>query len=117
MKFLRVASGLTGLLAVALGAFGAHALEGRLTLGQERLWQTATLYAMVHAVAALAACEGSGLRPAAAVFFLIGCAIFAGSLYALALGGPSWLGMSTPVGGACFLIGWILIATDGLRRQ
>lgn len=117
MKLVRVASGLAGFLAVALGAFGAHALEGRLTIGEEKLWDTATLYLLVHAVAAMAASTGAGAARAAAALFLTGCAVFSGSLYALALGGPGWLGAVTPVGGGAFLLGWILVAVGGVRGQ
>lgn len=117
-------SALNGLLAVGLGAFGAHALKPALLAhdGVET-WKTASLYHLVHAVALLAVAldadrrPGPALRPAARITFaawLAGCALFSGSLYVMALGGPRWLGPVTPLGGAAFLLGWA--ALPWLRR-
>ena len=128
-KTLHVAAGLAGLTAVALGAFGAHALRDTLAAmpggkGAET-WHTATLYHLVHAVAALAAvlaAAGGAVLPAAqrlwrvaAGCFLAGIALFSGSLYWLALGGPKWLGPVTPLGGLALLAGWALVAAAGWK--
>jgi uncharacterized membrane protein YgdD (TMEM256/DUF423 family) len=130
-KTLLLASGLAGLTAVALGAFGAHALKDTLAgmpggKGVET-WHTATLYHLVHAVAALAAAlavtaGGETLPPGArrplrvaAMCWLAGVALFSGSLYWLALGGPKWLGPVTPLGGLALLAGWALVAVAGWR--
>ena len=103
-------------VAVALGAFGAHAL--RASVGADRLavWQTAVQYQAWHA---LALC-GVGLlglqRPGtpmlrwAAGAFAIGIVLFCGSLYALTLTGVRGLGVITPIGGVAFLAGWALLA-------
>ncbi len=108
-----------GFLGVALGAFGAHGLRGHLgTFDAEFAakamdwWKTGVLYHLVHAVAVLAAAgTDSGRRPgAAALAFTIGTLLFSGSLYAMALGAPTWLGAVTPVGGLAFLTGWVLLA-------
>lgn len=119
MRPLMLCTGIVGFLAVALGAFGAHGLEGRLSAEAEGWWATATLYALVHAAAALAialADKERRLAPAAWAF-VIGAIVFSGSLYAMALGGPRILGAVTPVGGVAFLIGWALIVWRGLRRS
>lgn len=103
---------LFGFLSVALGAFGAHALEARLTPEGQDWWHTATLYALPHAAAALAAgLSGRGGNIARGGWLLfIGALIFSSTLYAMALGAPRWLGAITPVGGVGMLAGWALIA-------
>ncbi|MCQ8183968.1 DUF423 domain-containing protein [Parvularcula maris] len=115
MKLLMVA-GLVGFVTVALGAFGAHGLEGRLTPKEMGWWQTATLYALVHA--ALAAgwlAAGRGVWPAG--LLLAGALVFSGTLYAMALGAPRVLGAVTPVGGVLMLAGWAGIAVEAFRSQ
>ena len=118
MNGLRLFAGLTGFLAVALGAFGAHGLEGMLTPEALDWWHTATLYALPHSVAALAISlhAGKGLIRKAGWAFVIGTILFAGSLYAMALGAPRWFGAITPLGGVSFLAGWGFCAF-GARRS
>jgi len=97
-----------GFLGVALGAFGAHALEAHLVeLGRVETWETAVLYNLVHAVAVLLPAAGAGKRFPAALFFAIGTTIFSGSLYILCLTGMTWLGAITPIGGVFLLAGWL----------
>lgn len=77
-------------------------------------WQTGARYHMDHALAmGLAALAGSRLSPA---FFLAGIVLFSGSLYALALGAPGWLGIVTPFGGCFFIAGWICLAISSWRK-
>jgi uncharacterized membrane protein YgdD (TMEM256/DUF423 family) len=94
-------------LAVALGAFGAHALKTSLqSSGMLEVWNKAVLYHFLHAIAMVAlALHGTGHR---AAYFLLaaGILLFSGSLYALALTNVRWLGAITPLGGLCFLAGW-----------
>ncbi len=93
-------------LAVALGAFGAHAL--RETLDAHRahaIWNTAVLYHFLHGLALLVLSLYPGHRLVGALF-VAGIALFSGSLYVLALTQATWLGPITPVGGLCFLAGW-----------
>ena len=106
-----------GFLAVALGAFGAHGLEARLSPEQTGWWETATLYALVHAVAALAVglSGRGGLTGWGGWAFLIGVLVFSGTLYPMALGAPRWLGAVTPIGGLCLLAGWMLIVVAAWR--
>jgi uncharacterized membrane protein YgdD (TMEM256/DUF423 family) len=94
-------------LAVALGAFGAHALKATLeSRGMLDGWNKAVLYHLVHAVALVAlSLYGAGNR---ASYFLLaaGIVLFSGSLYVMALTNIRWLGAITPLGGLCFLAGW-----------
>lgn len=106
-------------LAVVLGAFGAHALGDRLNADELALWETAARYLMYAALGLVAmgvASRSSGLSidwPASAV--ALGAALFSGTVAALALGGPRWLGAVTPFGGALMILGWILFAWASLR--
>lgn len=108
---------LFGFLSVALGAFGAHALDGRLTAEGAGWWHTATLYALPHAAAALAAgLSGKGGHIARGGWLILtGALIFSATLYAMALGAPRWLGAVTPLGGIGMLAGWALIALGAVR--
>lgn len=117
MNRLGLLAGITGLLAVALGAFGAHALDDRLTAEGLDWWHTATLYALPHAAAALALSlhTGSGLLRKAGWAFVFGTIVFAGSLYAMALGAPRWFGAITPIGGVLYLVGWSFCALGASR--
>jgi uncharacterized membrane protein YgdD (TMEM256/DUF423 family) len=117
MNALLAMSALAGFLSVALGAFGAHALDGRLSADAKGWWETATLYALVHAVAALAvALQGpKGLMAVSGWAFLIGILLFAGSLYTMALTDIRPLGAVTPLGGLAFLTGWACLFIAAFR--
>jgi uncharacterized membrane protein YgdD (TMEM256/DUF423 family) len=115
--FLSV-GGLSGCLAVAAGAFGAHALRERLSADLLDVFQTGATYQMYHALALVAvgillprfSIGGSPWLNAAGWLFLAGTLLFSGSLYALALSGVRWLGAITPLGGVAFLLGWLALA-------
>lgn len=97
-------------LAVALGAFGAHALKGTLAANDTmEVWKTAVLYHFVHALALLVLATLPVLTRAASGLFVAGIVIFSGSLYLLALTNIKWLGAITPLGGLCFLAGWVCL--------
>ncbi len=105
--FFRIAAGLA-FLAVALGAFGAHSLKGTLEAnGTLEVWKTAALYHLAHAVALVALALHGGTSRGAFWLLVAGIAIFSGSLYLLAVTNVRWLGAITPLGGLCFLAGWI----------
>ncbi len=108
-----------GFVAVAAGAFGAHALKARLDPEQLAWWDTGARYLGLHAPAALAAsgvlAQGRPTARAALVLFGVGCVIFAGTLWAMALGGPRWLGAVTPLGGLSLLAGWLALGWAGTR--
>lgn len=96
------------LLAVAAGAFGAHALKSRLSPEMLAVWETAVRYQVYHALALLVV-----RSPASAWSFVAGTVLFSGSLYALALTGIRPLGAITPIGGLLFLFGWAKIVISG----
>lgn len=96
-----------GFLGVALGAFGAHGLKDILAnFNTTTIWQTAVLYNLIHAVAALWAAERN---PLVVWLWAAGVVIFSGSLYILAVTNIKWLGAITPIGGLLFLAGWLLL--------
>jgi uncharacterized membrane protein YgdD (TMEM256/DUF423 family) len=110
-------------VAVALGAFGAHALKGRLTPDLAAVWQTAVSYHAWHALGLLAVgvlmlqWPSRGLLGIAAWLFFAGIVLFSGSLYALALTGMRGLGAVTPFGGVAFLAGWALVVAACVRGE
>ncbi|MEY3911238.1 MAG: hypothetical protein RLY37_706 [Verrucomicrobiota bacterium] len=111
-----VTAGLLGAIAIALGAFGAHGFKDRLALIPEATgwWQTATFYLLTHAVA-IGAIAGRSIWPAS--LWAIGSVIFAGTLYAMALGAPRWFGAITPIGGSLLIAGWLLLAWSGRKES
>jgi len=115
---MTASAALLGLLAVALGAFGAHGLEGHLSETEKGWWETGTFYALAHAVAALAISLSDRRRSLgpAAWMFLAGAGLFSATLYAMAIGAPRVLGAVTPVGGVGMIAGWALIGYKSLRR-
>lgn len=124
-----LASGILGFLAVALGAFGAHGLKGRLSPladGAQRLdwWNLGAHYQLTHAlalglVAWLATRTSSSAITVATAGLVAGCVLFSGSLYVMALTGIRALGAVTPFGGVAFLVGWasIVVAAWSLRAS
>jgi uncharacterized membrane protein YgdD (TMEM256/DUF423 family) len=103
-------------LAVALGAFAAHAMRGHYDDAALQTFETAVRYQLVHALAVVVCgvLLDHGRRTGAAAFaFTAGTALFSGSLYALVWSGWRWLGAVTPFGGVLFLVGWTLLAWRG----
>jgi len=116
-------SAIVGLLAVALGAFGAHGLEKFFASlppdqGPKHLdwWKTAVAYHLPHAVVMLVLSQPAQFRAWAWRLMLGGILLFSGSLYTMALGGPRWLGMIvTPTGGLLMIAGWLTMAFEKPR--
>nr|WP_239584216.1 DUF423 domain-containing protein [Aquibacillus albus] len=105
---------LNGFLSVALGAFGAHGLEGKISEKALKAWEKAVTYQMFHTVAIfiaaiLLAKYGGASFLTAGWFFLVGIVLFSGSLYIYAPSGIKAFAMITPFGGLAFLIGWVLL--------
>lgn len=99
-----------GFLAVALGAFGAHALKATLIANDTmEAWKTAVLYHFVHTVLLLILALLPAVSRTPSTLFVAGIVLFSGSLYLLALTNIKWLGAITPLGGLCFLAGWIYL--------
>jgi len=109
------------LTAVMAGAFGAHALRATLAPRSLEVFQTASTYQMYHALALvmIAGLSASGLRlnrkwlTSSAVFITLGVVLFCGSLYGLTLTQLAWLGPVTPLGGLCFMLGWLSLLVAG----
>lgn len=111
------AAGLMGAAAVAAGAFGAHALKGKVPAERLEVFETAARYHLIHAVVlfGVAMLMGRVATPsrkleASAWLFLVGMLVFSGTLYVLAKTGIGWLGAVTPVGGAMLILGWVALA-------
>ncbi|HWC63558.1 MAG TPA: DUF423 domain-containing protein [Rhizomicrobium sp.] len=120
MKHWLFVAALMGGLAVALGAFAAHGLQGRLNDEAREVFETAARYQMYHALAmglaAFAARDAAaGRARLAAILFLVGIVLFSGSLYLLALTGETALGFVTPLGGLSFIAGWAMLALAALK--
>ena len=103
-------------IAIAAGAFGAHALRARLEPRALEVFETGARYHIYHALA-LVVCGVIATRGAATAGWILqaGIVVFSGSLYALALTGVRGLGAITPVGGVAFLVGWLWLAWSALR--
>jgi uncharacterized membrane protein YgdD (TMEM256/DUF423 family) len=108
------------LVAVGLGAFGAHGLRSSLSAADLATFETAARYQMYHALGLLAVAWVYARWPGTLVavagwLFVSGIVVFSGSLYTLVLTGQRWLGAVTPLGGLCFLVGWALVAWTAFR--
>jgi uncharacterized membrane protein YgdD (TMEM256/DUF423 family) len=122
-KYLYLTS-TAGVLGVSAGAFGAHALKDILTeAGALSTWNTGTLYHLIHLPALLTAALFTSTQTSANPWlakacqcWLIGILLFSGSLYALALGGPRWLGPVTPLGGLFLISGWVCVIRFSTKR-
>lgn len=119
-SFVR-AGAIAAFLGVALGAFGAHGLRDRVTPDMLTVYQTGVQYHLYHALAVVVLGFGGNalagdtprtvkLLRQCGILWLSGIVVFGGSLYLLALTGTRWLGAITPLGGICFLSGWICLA-------
>lgn len=110
---------LSALMAVAMGAFGAHGLAQKLSSQYLEVFKTAAHYQMIHSLALIAfglwTLHTESLFWLPALSFTLGILLFSGSLYALALSGITWLGAITPLGGLSFLIGWASFAWHAFK--
>ncbi len=119
-------AGISGAIAVALGAFAAHGLKAMLTPYLLGVFETGVQYQFLHTLVVLACAilirfdigkkAQKGLS-SAAICFIIGILCFSGSLYALALTGIKWFGPITPLGGVFFIIGWVLLAVSAFKMN
>jgi uncharacterized membrane protein YgdD (TMEM256/DUF423 family) len=120
-----VVAALSGAISVALGAFAAHGLDLSTEAGRKaREWlQTGSHYQIIHAlaiVAVVALARNAMLNGRVAIvaqcLFLVGSVLFPGALYALAFGGPRWLGAVAPIGGTAFILGWVSLALAAFMK-
>ena len=109
---------LMGLLAVVLGAFGAHALKGILEGNHTvAVWEKAVFYHFIHAVVLCVLAQREPVPRGPFVSFLAGIVIFSGSLYLLALTSTKGFGAVTPLGGVSFLVGWGWLGLTAGRKR
>ena len=124
-KRILLIGGLYGLLAVLLGAFGAHGLREVLSAASLASWQTGVLYQLVHAPVMLITAMwlrhgGPAILRLAGLLFALGILTFSGSIYALVLFNTSWsawLGPVTPLGGLALIAGWTCLCVAALKTQ
>jgi uncharacterized membrane protein YgdD (TMEM256/DUF423 family) len=122
-KWFLILGSINMCLAVALGAFAAHALRATLPPDLLAVFQTGNQYHVYHALGLFAVAFASGFFPGSrfirwsGVFILSGLILFSGSLYVLSLTGQRWVGMITPFGGTAFMIGWLLLAAGVWRNH
>ena len=123
-----IAAAILGALAVVLGAFGAHALRNQVPADSLATWRTAVDYQFWHALAllGLAAFAGRTMEAGAATWrslriaavgFVVGIVLFSGSLYALVLGAPRWIGAITPIGGVALIGAWLVLLAAFWRAR
>lgn len=111
---------ISAFVAVAAGAFGAHALKSRLDAEMLSVFEVGARYQMYHALALIAVAGAQTRWPGTLTVtsgwcFVVGTLLFSGSLYLLSLTGVRWLGAITPLGGLAFLAGWLCLAWSVLR--
>ena len=118
-----VIGAIAAMLSVAIGAFGAHILQDRITAYELDVFRTGVQYQMFHSLGILVVALLADRLPSpkaanwAARLMLIGIVLFSGSLYVLAISGVNWLGAITPIGGVSFVAGWILLAIASYKRK
>jgi uncharacterized membrane protein YgdD (TMEM256/DUF423 family) len=119
-RLFLVLGALSGFLAVAAGAFGAHSLRARLAPELLEVFETAARYQMYHALALVAVAWAASRWPGTPItlagwLLVAGTLLFSGSLYLLSLSGQRWLGAITPLGGVAWLVAWLLLAYTAWR--
>lgn len=119
-RLLAIIASIIMAIGVGLGAFGAHGLKNYATPYQLEIWQAATLYLFVHGggifvVAGL--CALNILQKRHAILFVVGIVLFCGSLYAIALNAPKIVGIITPIGGLCFIGGWVWLTISLFQHK
>jgi uncharacterized membrane protein YgdD (TMEM256/DUF423 family) len=120
-RFFLMIAAISGFFAVVIGAFTAHGLKKVLAPEMIEVVKTGVQYQMYHALALFLIALWLGHKPdarglkAGGLAFILGSLLFSGSLYALALGAPRWLGPVTPLGGLCFLLGWLFLLITAWR--
>ncbi|MEH7379470.1 DUF423 domain-containing protein [Bacillus sp. JJ1533] len=122
MKLFLILGAINAFLAVALGAFGAHGLEGKITEKYLKTWNTAVQYQMFHAIGLFVVAflvdkfSQVSLITTAGWSLLVGIILFSGSLYVLSVSGIKILGAITPLGGVAFLLGWVLLMVAAIKH-
>lgn len=125
-QYILLFAAVSGFIAVAFGAFGAHALAAKLTPERLQTWQTAVQYQFYHTLVLLAlslvglffseSISSPQLLVYACYTAIAGILVFSGSLYILCLSGLSWLGAVTPIGGLFFLSAWVFLGIWAFKQ-
>lgn len=117
-KLWLIISAVSGFTAVAIGAFGAHGLKGKLSAEMIEVYKTGVLYHLIHSVVLLGLSLNTLIKAKLpSIFILFGIILFSFSLYIYSTSGITFFAMVTPVGGFCFLIGWLLIIYEALKLK
>lgn len=115
-KLWIIISSVSGFTAVAIGAFGSHGLKEILSPQMLEVYKTGVLYQLIHSVVLLALSLNKIIKTKLpSIFFLVGIILFSFSLYIYSTSGIKFFAMITPVGGFCFLIGWLLIIYEATK--
>lgn len=117
-KLWLIISSVSGFTAVSIGAFGAHGLRETLSPQMLEVYKTGVLYQLIHSVVLLALTLNTVIKAKLpSIFFLLGIIMFSFSLYIYSTSGIRLFAMITPIGGFCFLIGWLLIIYEAIRLK
>ena len=117
-KMWIIISAVSGFTAVAIGAFGAHDLREKLSAEMLEVYKTGVLYQFIHTIVLLLLALTDFINSkVSSIFFLIGIILFSFSLYIYSISGIQFLAMITPVGGVCFLIGWLWFIVEVVRLK
>jgi len=117
-KLWIIISAISGFTAVAIGAFGAHGVREKLSAEMIEVYKTGVFYQFIHTIVLLILSLTSFFNTKiSSIFFLLGIILFSFSLYIYSTSGERIFAMITPVGGLCFLIGWIWIIVEVIRAQ
>jgi uncharacterized membrane protein YgdD (TMEM256/DUF423 family) len=117
-KLWLIISAVSGFTAVSIGAFGAHGLRETLTPQMLEVYKTGVLYQLIHSIVLLALTLNTVIKAKLpSIFFLLGIILFSFSLYMYSTSGIRLFAMITPIGGFCFLIGWLLIIYEAIRLK
>ena len=117
-KFWIIISAVSGFTAVAIGAFEAHGLKEKLTTDMLEVYKTGVLYQFIHTIVLLVLSLTNFIKTnVSSVFFLLGIILFSFSLYIYSTSGITFFAMITPIGGVCFLIGWLWIIVDVIKTK
>ena len=115
-KLWLIISAVSGFTAVAIGAFGAHGLREKLSSEMLEVYKTGVLYQFIHSVVLLALSLNTLVTAKlSSIFLLLGIILFSFSLYIYSTSGIQFFAMITPVGGVCFLIGWLLVIYEAIK--
>ena len=117
-KLWIIISAVSGFTAVAIGAFSAHGLREKLSSEMLEVYRTGVLYQFFHTIVLLIVSLTNFIKgKLPSIFLLAGIILFSFSLYLYSTSGVRFFAMITPVGGVCFLIGWLLIIVEIIRRK